>query len=49
MARDEGTLLVISADGKGIMMHPKGLRAATRRAMEREEHKQHTQLRSGEK
>jgi len=49
MARDKGTLLVISADGKGIVMHPKGLRAATRRAMEREEHKQHTRLRSGEK
>ena len=40
MARDEGTLLMISADGKGIVMHPKGLRKATRRAMEREEHKQ---------
>jgi len=49
MARDKGTLLVISADGKGIVMHPKGLCAATRRAMEREEHKQHTRLRPGEK
>jgi len=29
---------VISADGRGIVMHPKGLREATRRAMEREEH-----------
>jgi hypothetical protein len=48
-ARDEGKLLVISADGKGIVMHPSGLREATRRAMEREEHKQHTRLSPGEK
>ena len=47
--RDEGKLLVISADGKGIVMHPNGLREATRRAMEREEHKQHTRLSPGEK
>jgi len=40
---------VISADGKGIVMHPKGLREATRRATEREKHKQHIRLRSGEK
>jgi hypothetical protein len=46
---DEGNLLVISADGKGIVMHPKGLREATRRALEREEHKQHTRLSPGEK
>jgi hypothetical protein len=38
---EKGKLLVISADGKGIVMHPNGLREATRRAMEREEHKQH--------
>jgi len=43
MARDVG------ADGKGIVMHSKGLREATRRTMEREEHKQHTRLRPGEK
>jgi hypothetical protein len=47
--RDEGKLLVISADGKGIVMHPSGLREATRRAMKREEHKQHTRLSPGEK
>ena len=46
---DQGKLLVISADGKGIVMHPNGLREATRRAMEREEHKQHTRLSPGEK
>ena len=30
-------------------MHPNGLREATRRAMERAEHKQHTRLSPGEK
>lgn len=44
---DEGKLLVISADGKGIVMHPSGLRDATRRAMEQEAHKQHTRLSPG--
>ena len=46
---EEGKILVISADGKGIVMHPNGLREATRRAMMREEHKQHTRLSPGEK
>jgi hypothetical protein len=46
---DTDKLLVISADGKGIVMHPNSLREATRRAMEREEHKQHTRLSPGEK
>ena len=46
---NEGKLVVISADGKGIVMHPNGLREATRKAMEREEHKQHTRLSPGEK
>jgi hypothetical protein len=45
----EGKLLVISADGKGIVMHPNSLRKATRKAMERGEHKQHTRLSPGEK
>jgi len=48
-AGDEGKLLVISADGKGIVMHPNGLREATRRALERQEHKQQTRLSPGEK
>jgi hypothetical protein len=48
-AGNQGKLLVISADGKGILMHPNGLREATRKAMEREEHKQHTRLSPGEK
>ncbi len=45
---DERKLLVIGADGKGIVMHPNGLREAIRRAMERAEHKQHTRLSPGE-
>ena len=42
-------LLVISADGKGIVMHPDGLREATRKALGREAHRQHTRLSPGEK
>jgi hypothetical protein len=49
VVREAGKLLVISADGKGIVMHPNSLREATRRALEREEHKQHTRLSPGEK
>ena len=48
-AGDERKILVISADGKGIVMHPDGLREATRRALARQEHKQHTRLSPGEK
>jgi hypothetical protein len=47
--RDAGKLLVISADGKGIVMHPNSLREATRRALERTAHKQQTRLSPGEK
>jgi hypothetical protein len=48
---DEGAarLLVITADGKGIVMHPNGLREATRKAMEQETRKQRTRLSPGEK
>ena len=42
-------ILVITADGKGIVMHPNGLREATRRAMEQVAHKQQTRLSPGEK
>ncbi len=48
-AVDEHKLLVISADGKGIVMHPSGLREATRRAFEQGQHKQRTRLSPGEK
>ncbi len=40
---------MISADGKDIVMHRNGPREATRRAMERAAHKQHTRLSPGEK
>jgi hypothetical protein len=48
-APDGQRLLVISADGKGIVMHPEGLRAATRAAAQAAEHKQLTRLSPGEK
>jgi hypothetical protein len=46
---NEGRLLVISADGKGIVMHPSGLREATRKALAQAAHKQQTRLSPGEK
>ena len=45
----DAKILVITADGKGIVMHPNGLREATRRAMEQETRKQQTRLSPGEK
>jgi hypothetical protein len=45
----EEKILVISADGKGIVMHPEGLREATRAASQRAERKQRTRLSPGEK
>jgi hypothetical protein len=48
-AGDEEKVLVITADGKGIVMHPGGLREATRKAAEHQEHKQQTRLSPGEK
>jgi hypothetical protein len=43
---DEGKeeLLVLTFDGKGIVMHPSGLREATRKAAQRGEKKQRTRL-----
>ena len=46
---DEAKILVISADGKGIVMHPNGLREATRKALACQAHKQQTRLSPGEK
>ena len=48
-AGDEKKILVISADGKGIVMHPDGLREATRKAAQQQAHKQQTRLSPGEK
>lgn len=42
-------LLVLSIDGKGIVMRPEGLRESTRQASEREQHKLKTRLSRGEK
>ena len=46
---DERKLLVITADAKGIVMHPDGLREGTRKAAEQQAHKQQTRLSPGEK
>ncbi len=46
---DDEKILVITADGKGIMMHPDSLREATRKAAEKQERKQQTRLSPGEK
>lgn len=44
-----GSMLVITADGKGIVMHPDGLREATRKAAERAAGQQRRRLGPGEK
>jgi len=41
--------VVLSVDGKGVVMRPEGLREATRRAAERATHKLQTRLSQGEK
>jgi hypothetical protein len=44
-----GPILVITADGKGVVMRKEGLRSATRKAAELREHKLTTRLSKGEK
>jgi hypothetical protein len=44
-----GSILVITCDGKGVVMHKDDLRSATRKAAERQEHKLGTPLSKGEK
>lgn len=46
---EDTDVLVISADGKGIVMRPEGLRPATRKAAEVSAHKLQTRLTRGEK
>ncbi|MBI3777796.1 MAG: ISKra4 family transposase [Gammaproteobacteria bacterium] len=46
---EDGQLLVLTTDGKGIVMRPEGLREATRAAAARERHKKTTRLSKGEK
>jgi hypothetical protein len=48
-AAEEGDLLVLSADGKGIVMRPEALRAQTARAAQRSSRKLKTRLSKGEK
>jgi hypothetical protein len=47
--KQTGPLLVLSADGKGIVMRKEDLREATRKAAEQQEHKLTTRLSKGEK
>jgi len=46
---DPGDVLVLSADGKGIVMRPDSLRKATAKAAAQEHHKLDTRLSGGEK
>jgi hypothetical protein len=46
---DPGDVLVLSADGKGIVMRPEALRQATAKAAGREHHKLDARLSKGEK
>jgi hypothetical protein len=46
---DTGDPLILSLDGKGIVMRRESLRTATRKAAERERHKMKTRLSAGEK
>jgi hypothetical protein len=48
-AGDGQKLRVITADGKGMVMHPSGLREATRKAAEPQAQKQRARLSPGEK
>lgn len=44
-----GSVLVVTCDGKGVVMRPEGLRDATRKAAERSKHKLKSRLSKGEK
>jgi len=44
-----GSLLVVTTDGKGVVMRPEGLRAATRKASEKAQNKLNKRLSPGEK
>ena len=45
----KGALMVLSFDGKGVVMHREDLREATRKAAERRKHKLGMRLSKGEK
>jgi len=44
-----GSLLIVTTDGKGVVMRPEGLRAATRKASEKAQNKLKKRLTPGEK
>ena len=46
---EDVSLLILTTDGKGIVMRPDGLRESTRKAAEKEQHKLKKRLTSGEK
>lgn len=48
-AQETGSVLVLTCDGKGVIMHRDDLRPATRRAAARQAHKLQTRLSKGEK
>jgi hypothetical protein len=47
--KEDSSLLVLTTDGKGIVMRSDGLREATRKAAEKEQHKLQKRLTPGEK
>jgi hypothetical protein len=46
---EAGSVLVLTCDGKGVVMHAADLRPGTRKAAERKQHKLNTRLSRGEK
>jgi hypothetical protein len=46
---DTGSLLIVTTDGKGVVMRHESLREATRKAAEKEQHKLQKRLTAGEK
>ena len=48
-SEDSGSLLILTTDGKGVVMRPEGLREATRKAAEKKKNKVEKRLSPGEK
>ena len=48
-AQENGSLLILTTDGKGVVMRHESLREATRKAAEKERHKLQKRLTAGEK
>jgi hypothetical protein len=47
--KESGSLMILTTDGKGVVMRKEGLREATRKAAEKEQHKLKKRLTPGEK